>query len=125
MRCGNRRLVCNPDNYRYGFRPAGPPDIEPLCRFLHRGLSRVPPDAWQRLFDYKWLDDKPDLGLVLTIGNEIVGFLGAVYAQRKIRKKTGLVCNHTSWYVVPEYRGWGAELLATATRNDNVSFTAL
>jgi fatty-acyl-CoA synthase len=106
-------------------RSADRADIEPLCRFLQRGFSRVPPDSWRCLFDYSWLVDKPDLGLVLTIGSEIVGFLGAVYAQRKIGKETGLVCNHTSWYVVPEYRGWGADLLATVIRNDSVSFTAL
>lgn len=106
-------------------RPANPADIEPLCRFLHQGFPGIVPDAWRRLFDYKWLDDKPDLGLVLTVGNEIVGFLGAVYAWRKIGEKVGLVCNHTSWYVVPEYRGWGAELLAASTLNRNITYTAL
>jgi acetoacetyl-CoA synthetase len=36
-----------------------------------------------------------------------------------------LVCNHTSWYVIPEHRGWGAELIATASRNKSLTFTAL
>jgi fatty-acyl-CoA synthase len=106
-------------------RPADQADIEPLCRLLHQGFSDPPPAAWQRLFDYEWLKDKPDLGLVLTVGDDIVGFLGAVYAWREIAGKTGLVCNQTSWYVRPEYRSWGAELLATAIQNKNMTFTAL
>jgi fatty-acyl-CoA synthase len=108
-------------------RPAGSADIEPLCRFLHRGSigSAMPPGSWQRLFDYKWLDNKPDLGLMLTVGNEIVGFLGAVYARRKIGTKTGLVCNLTSWYVLPDYRSWAAELLFEMMHNNQITFTAL
>jgi acetoacetyl-CoA synthetase len=108
-------------------RRAGPADIEPLCRFLHHGFiaNPVPSATWRRLFDYKWLDEKPDFGLVLTIGDEIVGFLGAIYAWRKIRGKTGLVCNLTSLYVLLEYRGWGAALLARAVRDKDITITAL
>jgi acetoacetyl-CoA synthetase len=106
-------------------RPVTPADIEPLCRFLHQGLTRVPLPAWRRLFDYPWLDDKPDLGHLLTVGNEIVGFLGAIYASRKIRGKAGVVCNLTSWYVLPQYRGRAVELLDAAIRKENVTFTAL
>src|SRR5262249_52902878 len=77
-------------------RPATPADIEPLCRFLHQAFTSVPLPTWRRLFDYPWLDEKPDLGHLLTVGNEIVGFLGAIYASRKIRGKAGIVCNLTS-----------------------------
>ncbi|MDQ2803818.1 MAG: phosphopantetheine-binding protein [Pseudomonadota bacterium] len=114
-------------------RPAEPADIEPLCRFLHAGFnakgsppSPVPsPAAWRSLFDYHWLDDKPDLGFVLTDGGAIVGFLGTVYARREIGNKTGLVCNHSSWYVRPEYRGCGAALLTEAMRERDATYTAL
>ena len=102
-------------------RPAGPADTEPLCKFLHYGFNGVLP----HLFDYQWLDEKPDLGRVLTVGDRIVGFLGAVYAWRKINGKTGLVCNYTSWYVLPDYRAWAAELLASTVQNEHVTFTAL
>jgi len=106
-------------------RPVTPADIEPLCRFLHQAFTRVPLPAWRPLFDYPWLDDKPDLGHLLTVGNEIVGFLGAIYASRKIRGKAGVVCNLTSWYVRPQYRGRGVELLDAAIRKEHVTFTAL
>jgi fatty-acyl-CoA synthase len=106
-------------------RPATPADIDPLCRFLHQAFTGVPLPAWRRLFDYPWLNDKPDLGHLLTAGNEIVGFLGAIYASRKIRGKTGVVCNLTSWYVLPQYRGRGVELLDAAIRKEHVTFTAL
>jgi fatty-acyl-CoA synthase len=106
-------------------RPATPADIEPLCRFLHQAFTSVPLPTWRRLFDYPWLDEKPDLGHLLTVGNEIVGFLGAIYASRKIRGKAGIVCNLTSWYMLPQYRGRGVELLDAAIRKEHVTFTAL
>jgi fatty-acyl-CoA synthase len=122
------RETKKPRNPSYpDIRPVGLADVEPLCRFLSQNFvgSNVPPAGWGRLFDYKWLDQKPDLGLVLTVENEIVGFLGAVYASRQIGAKTGITCNHTSWYVDPKYRGWGAELLAAAVHNNDITFTAL
>ncbi len=120
---GVRKITSN--RRRPDLRPAGPSDIEPLCRFLHQGFmqSGLPLSAWPHLFDYKWID-KPDLGLVLTIGDEIVGFIGKIYASRTIGESTGVVCNLTSWYVLPEYRGWAGELLAAAVRDENVTFTA-
>ncbi|MBV8614356.1 MAG: hypothetical protein JOY66_11385 [Acetobacteraceae bacterium] len=108
-------------------RPAGPDDVEPLCRFLSSafGAAGIPPAAWRRLFDYQWFGEKPDLGFVLVNGEHIVGFLGTVYARRQTEKGTSVVCNLTSWYIRPEYRGWGTALLAAALRDDSVTYTAL
>ena len=43
------------------------------------------------------------------------------------RRKRGRAssCNLTSWYIRPEYRGWGTALLAAALRDDSITFTAL
>jgi len=107
-------------------RSASPADVEQLCRFLHQGFAgNVPIGAWQRLFDYGWIGEKPDFGRVLTVGNDITGFIGAIYASRKINGRTGSVCNLTSWYVLPDYRGWGVELLAAAVSNKDLTYTAL
>ena len=107
-------------------RPARPEDVEPLCTFLHLGFAgKTGVDSWRRLFDYGWLDKKPNLGFVLTLGKEIVGFLGAIYARRQIRGQTCVVCNCTSWYILPKYRGWGPALLAAALRDQEVCYTTL
>jgi acetoacetyl-CoA synthetase len=108
-------------------RPAGPADIETICRFLHEGFMNeaISADAWRPLFDYTWLEEKPNLGFVAVDGDMIVGFLGAIYARRRINGKTALVCNLTSWYVRPDYRGWGAPLLAAAVGDETIAYTAL
>lgn len=108
-------------------RPAGPEDVGPLCQFLYEAFKEggVSATAWQRLFDYEWFDEKPNLGFILAHGDEIVGFLGTVYARRQIGSTRNVVCNLTSWYVRPDYRGWGTALLAAATRDDGISYTAL
>ena len=108
-------------------RPAVPEDMEPLCRFLDQafsadGESRA---SWRRLFDYQWFGEKPDLGFILARDDEIDGFLGTIYARREIRGETHVTCNLSSWYVRPDYRGWGTALLATATRDESITYTGL
>ena len=107
-------------------RPVSATDIEPLCAFLHRGFgARIPAAAWRRLFEYNWLDEKPNLGFVLIAGDEIRGFIGMVYARRLVQGKTALVCNLSSFYVHPDYRGWSFALLARALRDETVCYTSL
>jgi acetoacetyl-CoA synthetase len=112
-------------------RPVEARDKERICVLLHQaGIEEetfdvIKPETWRRLFDYSWLLDKPDLGFVLVDGNEIVGFLGTIYANREINGKEGLICNLSSWYVRPQYRGWGAALLRAALRDESVTYTCL
>jgi acetoacetyl-CoA synthetase len=107
-------------------RPVRATDIEPLCAFLHRGFStRIPVAAWRLLFDYKWLEEKPNLGFLLVAGGEIRGFVGMLYARRLIQGKTALVCNLSSFYVQPDYRGWSFALLVHALRDETVCYTSL
>ena len=108
-------------------RAAGPGDIESICRLLDRGFGNptLRVDTWRRLFDYPWLEDKPNLGFVLVDGNLIVGFIGAIYSRRCINGRTALVCNLSSWYVGPEYRGWGVPLFAAAVEDETLTYTAL
>src|SRR2546425_460437 len=107
-------------------RPVRGTDIEPLCAFLDRGFgARIPAAAWRLLFDYQWLDEKPNLGFLLIAGDEIRGFIGMVYARRLVQGKTALVCNLSSFYVDPDYRGWSFALLARALRDETVCYTSL
>jgi acetoacetyl-CoA synthetase len=105
-------------------RPARATDIERLCVFLHRGFGKRIAAAWRPLFEYKWLDEKPNLGFMLTTGAEIRGFIGTVYARRLIQGKTALVCNLSSFYVHPDYRGWSFALFEHTLRDETVCYTS-
>ena len=100
--------------------------MEAACQFLERGFaaSGIKAATWARLFDHAWSDDGRDRGFLLMAGDEIVGFLGTVCARRQIKDKAGLVCNYSSWYVHPEYRGWGMALLAAAMRDHALTYTS-
>ncbi|TMI01747.1 MAG: hypothetical protein E6H39_03445 [Betaproteobacteria bacterium] len=48
-----------------------------------------------------------------------------LYARRLVQGKTALVCNLSSFYVHPDYRGWSFALLAHALRDETVCYTSL
>jgi acetoacetyl-CoA synthetase len=122
---GAPNLTSNASGMR--IRPVEVADIDAVCRLLQEDWDNrsIQPGAWRRLFEYAWIDGKPNLGFVVADGDRIVGFLGCVYSRRWVNGKAALVCNLTSWFVRPDYRGWGAPLLAAAVRDDNVSYIAL
>jgi acetoacetyl-CoA synthetase len=101
-------------------------DIESICRLLHEGFGKsISPEAWRALFDYTWIEEKPTLGFVIVDGNDVVGFIATIYSRRKVNGKTGVVCNLSSWYVLPRYRSWSLSLLAAAIQDESISYTAL
>lgn len=110
-------------------RAVQPADIPAICGLLAEAsregtFEPMQAAAWRQIFTYKWLTDKSDSGFVLADGDRVVGFLGTIYARREINGKAGLVCNLSSWYVCPQYRGWGIALLRAALRDD-VTYTSL
>jgi acetoacetyl-CoA synthetase len=129
---GLTRLLRNKRNAQSGevtVRPAEDRDIEAVIALLSGAVDEGPfealdPDAWRELLHYRWLDAKPDRGFVLVHRDEIIGFLGTVYAVREINGRQGMVCNFSSWYVRRQFRGWGTALLSEALR-DGVTYTSL
>jgi len=109
-------------------RPTTPADTAEICDLLEHGFVRsgIPADGWRPLCTTNWLADYPR-GFVLTDGGKIVGHLATIYAQREINGKTGIVCNHSSYYVAPAYRGrgLGATLSAAAVRDERITYTSL
>jgi acetoacetyl-CoA synthetase len=97
-------------------------DEEQICHLLDEGFGRGIP--WKRIFDHPWQPEAIPRGFVLTVADEIVGFIGLICAPRDLNGKSGLVCNLSSWYVRPAYRGWSNALMAAATQFD-VTFTSL
>ena len=103
-------------------RVAEKQDEEEICRFLDQGFRRR--FQWRRIFDHPWQPDAIPRGFVLTAGNDIVGFLGLICAERNLDGKLGIIGNLTSWYVRPGYRGWSNALITAATQFD-ITYTSL
>ncbi|MBV8576865.1 MAG: acetoacetate--CoA ligase, partial [Acetobacteraceae bacterium] len=108
-------------------QPVAAEDLGPICALLDEGFKAegIPLSAWRRLFDYHWLGDKPGLGFMLASDRQIVGFVGTIYARRQIRDETHLTCNLAFWYVRPEFRAWAGALLEAATKDKDITYTAL
>lgn len=101
-----------------GVRPTTPSDTDEICGLLEEGFGGPAADDWRPLCTFNWGDDGPR-GFVLTDGDKIVGYLGTIYVQREINGKTGTVCNYSSYYVAPAYRGRGlARTLIAASVSD-------
>jgi acetoacetyl-CoA synthetase len=111
-----------------GVRPTTPADTAEICDLLEHGFVRsgIAADGWRPLCTTNWLPDYPR-GFVLTDGGRIVGHVGTIYVQREINGKTGIVCNHSGFYVAPAYRGrgLGATLSAAAAGDKRITYTSL
>ena len=108
-----------------GVRPTTPADTAEICDLLEQGFG-IAANGWRPLCTTNWLADYPR-GFVLTDGGKIVGHLATIYAQREINGKTGIVCNHSSYYVAPAYRGrgLGTTLSAAASSDEGITYTSL
>lgn len=106
-------------------REVSPGEVDGLGRFLRAGFGHIDERVWLGMFQYAWIAEKPNLGLVIHAEGRIRGFLGTIYATRRVNGKTGLVCNLSSLYVEPDYRTWAPMLMAAAVRDESVSYTAL
>jgi acetoacetyl-CoA synthetase len=104
-------------------RRATADDTPRIVELLREGFGpdEREPQTWSALLSYEWISEKPNLGFVLMAGERIVGFVGTVFSRRK----DVVVCNLSSWYVLPKYRGWGALLLRAALQDETVSYVSL
>ena len=108
-------------------RLAGPDDRDPVAAFLHERMSsKISLERWRRLFDYGWLDDKPDCGVVV-IEEGSGRRLSRRHPCRSGGSAGGAVrtANLSSWYIARSLRGQGLGLamLELATRDPGVTYT--
>lgn len=110
------------------------PTIEPIkdsdlldfCRFLNINLSNQrSADEWANAFRQDWGIEKPNNGFMLRDNGQIVGGIGAIYAQRLIHGKAELFCNITSWCVLDQYRSQSMRLAIALTSQQGFNFTDL
>ncbi|MEA2079339.1 MAG: hypothetical protein U9P00_05695, partial [Pseudomonadota bacterium] len=70
------------------------PSVEPIkdeelldfCRFLTENLSHErSAEDWAEAFRQDWGVEKPNNGFLIRVDGQIVGGIGAIYAQRLIQ----------------------------------------
>lgn len=107
-------------------RTAGPDDRDAVVALLHERMSsRISAARWRRLFDYPWLADKPDRGVVVLERGRVAGYLAVIYADRRLGGRTVRTANLSSWYLVKSLRGQeiGLAMLELATRDPALTYT--
>lgn len=101
-------------------------DLPGFCRFLTRNLSNArSAEAWADAFRQDWIADKPNNGFMLQADGEIVGGIGAIYAQYMVRGNPERFCNITSWCVLDQYRSQSMRLALALVSQPGFHYTDL
>lgn len=101
-------------------------DLPEFCRFLNEHLSADrTPEAWAQAFLQDWCPDKPNNGFVIRHEGRIVGGIGAIYAERRVRGRPERFCNITSWCVLDEFRTQSGRLAMAVVSQPGFHFTDL
>jgi hypothetical protein len=108
------------------------PVIEPItdaslpefAAFLHAHLnSAFSPETWEAAFRTQWMADPPNYGFLLRDQGQVVGGIGAFYAERPVNGETERFCNITSWCVLDAYRQQSMRLAVTMISQEGFHFT--
>lgn len=115
---------------RVRVRPVEEHEVSRVIDFVRKGFklaARFSPEALRRLFEYRWSgsSDRPNLGFALWSGHEIVGFLGAIYAERPLAGRRLKTCNLSTWYVRPDFHGAAIKLLFAVMSQKDYTITNL
>jgi hypothetical protein len=78
---------------------------------------------WERLLAYAAPGSDHPSGYVLLANNLVVGFLGTLHSERRIRGGNQLLCNLSSWIVDESHRAAGLGLLRKALQSRHVTIT--
>jgi acetoacetyl-CoA synthetase len=111
-------------------RPVERSEVPQVIEFLRGGfqnLAHRSTDDLRRLFEYRWpnVPEKPYLGFALWSGDAVVGYLGAIYAERSLGDAVVKVANFGVWYVDPDFRTSSIRLMTSMLSDKNYSFLAL
>jgi len=106
--------------------PIRDPDLTGFCQFLVENLSQQrTAEEWASAFKQHWGVEKPNNGFMLLDNGQIVGGIGAIYAQRLVHGKPEQFCNITSWCVLDQHRSQSMRLALALTSQPGFHFTDL
>src|ERR1700674_1447757 len=108
------------------------PTIEPItdsslpefATFLNAHLaSERSPEVWVKCLRASWSPSRPNYGFVLRDSGQVMGGIGAYYADRLIRGRPERFCNITSWCVLDAYRRHSMRLAMAIVGQPGYHFT--
>lgn len=108
------------------------PTIEPItdatlaefAAFLEAHMpARRAADDWVRGLATHWGETRPNYGFLMRDQGEVVGGIGALYADRVIRGQPERFCNITSWCVLDSHRKYGMQLAMAIVGQAGYHFT--
>ena len=88
--------------------------LDRFCEFLctHQVAGMSKEELRARLVAHKGIETKPNYGfMLLSESDEVVGAIGALYAQRQLDGKQEILCHSAHWFVKPEHRKESMHLL--------------
>jgi len=100
-------------------------DIHPLTELLARGLgypSGYFLQVFERLTHHKTPAGFPKYGYAMMSGDLIVGAILLIFTTIETEVGTSVRCHVTSWYVLPEYRSYGALFFSKALKWKDVTY---
>ena len=107
-------------------RPITDDDLDMVARFLHvHQDSNVPVDSFRRSFMAHHSEGRPNSGVMLVDGDDVVGVYLAYYSDRMIRGQVQRMCNLGSWCVLPKYRGHSLKMAKAILTQDGFHFLDL
>lgn len=104
-------------------RPATAADLPAVSRYLAGALRGGGPERYRRFLDYAWPAPKPDLGVMIEDAGQVRGFVGAIYAERRIGGAHVTCCNLTSVAVDEPYRKQTLQLFGALLSRKELTFT--
>lgn len=105
-------------------REASSADEEKVCSFLAEHMGRqLTAEHYRAIFSYPWMGKPPNRGFLLEASAGIVGYIGAIYADRLIQGRTVRFCNLTNWCVLPEFRKYSTSVLTPLLQSNEIVVT--
>lgn len=106
--------------------PVTAANIEAFCTFLHKNLNpALSIEALRAGLTRSWHVSAPNHGFVLMDGQEIVGGIGAIYAERPLQGIPTRICNITGWCVLESHRAQSMRLAMAIVAQEGWHFTDL
>lgn len=104
--------------------PIGDAGLDEFADFLHQHLNRARvPAVWSADFRRSHRPESPNFGFALRDQGQLVGGIGALYADRLIDGRTERFCNITSWCVLNAYRQHSTRLAMAVLAQGEMTYT--
>jgi hypothetical protein len=107
-------------------RPITDDDLDAIARFLHAHHdSSVPVEGFRQSFAAHQSGVRPNSGVMLVDGDDVVGAYLAYYSDRVVEGRVHRICNLGSWYVLPNYRRHSLKMAKAILTQDGFDFLDL